>query len=100
MSLGFILVLLWIRRRFGVAPRRSKRIRSIELVDRLPLTPNHSLHVIRFQDNEWMLVVFPGGCQIFNPHQAELISTSKELANEIKALRVAPAAESRLRGVT
>ena len=60
--------LWWLRRRGMVywgaraaAGGRSKRLRAIE---RLPLTPQHSLHVVEVEGRTVLIATSPGGCSI------------------------------------
>ena len=59
--------LCWARRR-GLAQvpaltqRRKGRI--LRIVDRVPLAPAHSLHLIRMADRAILLTVSPSGCQV------------------------------------
>lgn len=54
---------LWLRARtagfpvFGTQRRRG----PLELVQRLPLTPQHSLHVVRAGGESVWVITFPGG---------------------------------------
>jgi flagellar biosynthetic protein FliO len=57
--------LWWLRRRgFAAAlPGRSNRPR-LERVERVPLGPQHSLHLIRMGGQALLLVCSPAGCTV------------------------------------
>ncbi|HUA63489.1 MAG TPA: flagellar biosynthetic protein FliO [Verrucomicrobiae bacterium] len=62
--------LLWLRgkgmvRFTGMGVRRSggKRMQSLE---RLPLTPQHSLHLISVSGRVLLIAVSPGGCTVLD----------------------------------
>jgi|ERR1019366_1923628 flagellar biogenesis protein FliO len=40
--------------------------RQFEAIDRLPLTPHHSLHLIRVEGRTVLVAVSPGGCSILD----------------------------------
>ncbi len=72
-SLGVIAVLcalgltLWLLRAKGLAyfkggPRR--RSGDLVSVDRLPLGPQHSLHLVRLGDRALLISVSPAGCSV------------------------------------
>jgi flagellar biosynthetic protein FliO len=42
----------------------SSRARNLEVVERLPLTPQHSLHLVRMADRFLLLSVSPAGCSL------------------------------------
>ena len=46
--------------------RRSSGMnrRQLESIDRLPLTPHHSLHLVRVEGRTVLIAVSPGGCSI------------------------------------
>ena len=61
--------MLWVLRRKGVASFRFGRKnfggrKQLELVERLPLTPTHSIHLVRFADRTLLIGVAPGGCTV------------------------------------
>ena len=84
-AIGAVLSLLavtlwWLRRRgFALArPRRGER-RMLETVDRLPLGPQHSLHLIRLGEQALVVACSPAGCSV--------VATRpwSEVANEVRA---------------
>ena len=69
-SVAGVLALLgatlwWLRRRgFAAAlPRRANR-RWLETVERVPLSPQHSLHLIRLGGQALVIVCSPAGCTV------------------------------------
>ena len=65
-----IALALWARNR-GLAyialPNRSSRSRRMEIVERLSLTQNHSLHMVSIDGKTVLLGVSPAGCQLIDP---------------------------------
>jgi len=65
--LGLLVGTLWFLRGRGLARfapvslRRRGRLASIE---RLPLSPQHSLHLVRFGEKAILLAVSPSGCTL------------------------------------
>ena len=60
---------LWALRRGGAAsfrgwPRAQKRARHMESMERLALTPQHSLHLVRVQGRELLVATHPQGCAL------------------------------------
>ena len=64
----FGCTLYWLRTkgmaRFPVKGFRSGAARSMETVERLSLTPQHSLHMVRVGGRVLLVVVSPGGCSL------------------------------------
>jgi flagellar biogenesis protein FliO len=68
-------VLLWAVRRTGGTlslrhalrfTRSAGRVRALQSVERLALTPQHSLHVVRWNGREMMVATHPQGCSVLN----------------------------------
>ena len=59
--------LWWLRRKgfasFSVAGR-TKSGKRMEVVERLQLTPQHSLHLVRLGETGILLSIFPNGCAV------------------------------------
>jgi len=64
--LGLLLgCLWWLRRRnlvTGTARRRGER--RLELLERLPLGPQHSLHLVRVDQTTLVVASSPSGCSL------------------------------------
>ena len=55
---------------FSMAPRSSKP-RRMEVLERLNLTPNHSLHLISVDGATIVVGVSPGGCHLLDKDRSE-----------------------------
>ena len=70
---GFVLLLLggtlWFLRRRGMAvfplPARAAG-RRLEPIERLPLGPQHTLHLVRLGDAELLVASSPSGCSLLH----------------------------------
>ncbi len=81
IAVFFVLVLLaatlWLLRRKGLATvntvlaKRSKQ-KFMQVVERAPLTANHSLHLVRIGDRIILIGVSPSGCQGIDSFAAPL----------------------------
>ncbi len=62
--LVFLLLgaVLWKARR-GSFKIVSKKSRSMQQIERLALTPQHSLHLVRVQGREVLIATYPQGCR-------------------------------------
>ena len=63
---GLLAVALWALRRRGLLPvqagrRASRRLQSLE---RLALSPRHTLHLVRVADRTLLIGVYPDGCAL------------------------------------
>ena len=58
--------LWWLRRRgmarIACAFRIRRPRRTLEVMERLPLAPHHSLHLVRHGDRSLLIGVSPSGC--------------------------------------
>jgi flagellar biogenesis protein FliO len=72
LAVAFVLALLaaarWSLRR-GAGPLRALRSgrqqgKTLEVLDRITLTPQHSLHVVRNGSEQWILATHPQGCSV------------------------------------
>ena len=66
--LGGLMAALWLLRRKGVARmnlplRKRSAARRLEVLERLPLTGTHSLHLVRAGDSVLLIGVSPSSCQ-------------------------------------
>ena len=73
LSVLMVLALLggalwWLNRknlvRFGVRGRRRRNGARMEAVERLPLTAQHALHLVRLADRALLVAVHGGGCTL------------------------------------
>jgi flagellar biosynthetic protein FliO len=58
---------LWLLRRrgfAGVTLRNKSAGRRIECLERLPLGPQHTLHLVRVGETELLLALSPSGCSL------------------------------------
>jgi flagellar biosynthetic protein FliO len=65
--LALLLGALWFLRRRGFAgmvPHRKPKGRRLECLERLPLGPQHTLHLVRLDDTALLLASSPGGCAL------------------------------------
>lgn len=60
--------LLWLRSkgvaRFGVRGLSHANGRQMQCIERLSLTPQHSLQLVRVAGKVLLIAVFPGGCSV------------------------------------
>ncbi len=68
LVLGLLGAALWLLRSRGFArftgTVRRKSTRHLEAIARLPLTPQHSVHLIRVADHAVLLALSPTGCTL------------------------------------
>jgi flagellar biosynthetic protein FliO len=67
--LGLLCGGLWLLRRKGWAHTALRHNRGdgqprLEVIDRLSLTPNHSLHLVRLADRTLLIGLSPSGCNL------------------------------------
>ena len=67
--LGVLCGGLWLLKRKGWARTALRRgaedgLPRLEIVDRLPLTPQHSLHLVRLADRTLLIGLSPNGCNL------------------------------------
>lgn len=68
LVLLLLIAFLWVMRRRGLASfnlaltRRLAKQRFMQVVERVPLTASHSLHLVRIQDRMILIGVSPAGC--------------------------------------
>jgi flagellar biosynthetic protein FliO len=86
IAVFFVLLLLaatlWLLRRRGLATvsavvaKRLSKQKLMQVVERVPLTANHSLHLVRIQDRVILIGVSPSGCQQIDSFAAPLSPVS------------------------
>jgi flagellar biogenesis protein FliO len=68
--------LFWLRgkgvARFSGAGFRRPSGRRMQPLERLPLTPQHSLHLVRVGGRVLLIGVSPGGCSVLNGAEWEI----------------------------
>jgi flagellar biogenesis protein FliO len=66
--LGFSL--WWLRGKgvahFALRNRGAGKARSMQVVERLALTPHHSLHLVRVGERTILVAASPGGCSLLD----------------------------------
>jgi flagellar biosynthetic protein FliO len=67
LVLALLLAALWLVRRKGLAGMslslaRPARTRRMQVVERIPLTAQHSLHLVSVSGRMLVIAVSPGGC--------------------------------------
>ena len=78
LVMGLLLASLqWLRRRGLAHIRTGLRLgrrspRRLELVEKLPLTAQHSLHVVRMDGRSLLIGVSPAGCALLERGETEL----------------------------
>ena len=68
-GVGLVLCLLgatlwWLRRRGYTSPGPGRKGRRLESLERLPLGPQHSLHLVRIGRTLAVVSCSPGGCSL------------------------------------
>jgi flagellar biogenesis protein FliO len=62
--------LFWLRSkglaRFGVKGMGRGGSRQMQSIERLPLTPQHSLHLVKVAGKVLLIAVSPGGCSVLD----------------------------------
>jgi flagellar biogenesis protein FliO len=62
--------LYWLRTkgiaRFGVAGVRRASTRRMQSLERLPLTPQHSLHLVSVAGRVMLIAISPSGCSVLD----------------------------------
>lgn len=72
--LGLLVALLWVVRRrrlpgFGVLGHKRQADALLTVVERVPLTAQHTLHLVRLGSDTLLVATFPGGAR-FAPREA------------------------------
>ncbi len=78
--LGVLCAGLWLLKRKGWARSSVRRSRGdgqprLEVIDRLSLTPHHSLHLVRLADRTLLVGLSPNGCNLLECPQGTAIPT-------------------------
>jgi flagellar biosynthetic protein FliO len=81
--LTLLLLILWFLRRRGMAgvlPARAKPARRLECLERLPLGPHHTLHLVRLGETSLLVASSPGGCSLVQSFSPDASHNSREEA--------------------
>jgi flagellar biosynthetic protein FliO len=83
LVLGLLCGSLWALKRKGWARTGLGRKRQdgqprLEVIDRLPLTQHHSLHLIRMADRTLLIGLSPNGCNLLESSQVALPAVRQE----------------------
>ena len=63
--LGLLAALLWWLRARGMAhPVRRRASRRLEVLERLPLSAQHSLHLVKAEGRLLLVGISPAGCSL------------------------------------
>ena len=78
--LGILCGGLWLLKRKGWAQTALRRSGEdgrprLEIVDRLPLTPQHSLHLVRWADRTLLIGLSPTGCNLLESTPSGVTAT-------------------------
>jgi hypothetical protein len=63
----------------GVLPARRPPGRRLECLERLPLSPQHTLHLVRLGETTLLLASSPGGCALVESFPPGLIESRREV---------------------
>jgi flagellar biosynthetic protein FliO len=79
--LGLLCGALWVLRKKGWARAGLRRKREdgqprLEILDRLSLTPHHSLHLVRMADRTLLIGLSPSACNLLESSPAALSSAA------------------------
>jgi len=74
--------LWWLRRRgfAGVLAARRPAARRLQCLERLPLGPQHTLHLLRLGETALLVASSPGGCALVGSFPASEIESRGERA--------------------
>lgn len=81
--LGLLFGALWAMKRKGWARTGLRRKRDadtprLEVIDRLPLTQHHSLHLVRLADRTLLIGLSPNGCNLLESAQIAMPSALRQ----------------------
>ena len=95
-QIGMVLVvfallggLLWFSKRRGLASfplglRRTGTGRRMEVLERVPLTPQHALHLVRVSNRTVLIATAPSSCTLLDaPVPLESSSTESSLPRDL-----------------
>ena len=78
--LGLLAAVVWWLRRRGVHPVFARRTpgRLIETMERLPLGPQQTLHLVRVGDRAFLVACYPSGCAVLDRMEVRALVPSGE----------------------
>ncbi len=86
LVLGVLVGGVWLMKHKGWATANVRRPKSdgrprLEVIDRLALTPHHSLHLVRLADRTMLIGLSPSGCNLLENSSEK--NTSPQLPPDI-----------------
>ena len=80
--------LLWISKRrglaaFNIGARRGGNGRRMEVLERVPLTPQHALHLVRVADRTVLIATAPSSCTVLDAPVALEPSPSSAISRDL-----------------
>jgi flagellar biogenesis protein FliO len=88
LAMGLVFGLLgaavWAMRRKGFAPRYAlpaakRRAARVMVVDRVGLSPQHGLHLVRIGDRALLIAAHPAGCTVLEALPWETVARAPEV---------------------
>jgi flagellar biosynthetic protein FliO len=81
--LGLLFGALWALKRkgwvrTGIRGKRDEGTPRLEVIDRLPLTQHHSLHLVRLADRTLLIGLSPNGCNLLESAQIAMPSAVRQ----------------------
>jgi flagellar biogenesis protein FliO len=82
-AVGAVFLLLggllwWMRRRGFAKPGRARGRRRIEVLERLALGPQHTLHVVRWDGAALLVACSPAGCTLIDRTAGAVVADTVE----------------------
>ena len=79
--LGLLGALVWFTRRQGFAAFTTGRgkIRNLELMERVQLTPQHAIHMVRVSDKVVLIATAPSGCVVLDAPVSDGVQLSSSV---------------------
>jgi len=79
--LTLLALTLWFLRRRGITGIRQARkgaTRRLECLERLPLGPHHTLHLVRIGETSLLVASSPGGCSLVQSFPQDAVTGPRE----------------------
>ena len=85
---GLLGGLLWLAKRHGLASfrvgvRAGGNGRRMEVLERVPLTPQHALHLVRVADRTVLIATAPSSCTLLDAPIALEPSPSSSISRDL-----------------